>query len=153
MTDLDPEVMKIFTQKESSSAAEATQKSGIDQILPQMKIDDFLFEPCGYSMNGIAKNGSYMTIHITPEPDFSYVSFETNIPKSSYEEVIKRVLDVFRPAKFVVTVFANKASVAVKSPKEIQQLHKFGDFQRHDVQYCDLQNYDLTFAFYSKFPS
>lgn len=25
--------------------------------------------------------------------------------------------------------------------------------RRHDVQYCSLNNYDLTFAFYSKFPS
>nr|CAI5817907.1 unnamed protein product [Callosobruchus analis] len=30
-----------------------------------MMIDDFLFEPCGYSMNGVTKNGCYMTIHIT----------------------------------------------------------------------------------------
>ena len=34
------------------------QISGIDQILPCMKIDDYLFEPCGYSMNGILKNES-----------------------------------------------------------------------------------------------
>ena len=78
-----------------------------------MKIDDFLFEPCGYSMNGILKNvssqrsmfkdflsksffiqdssdsglGEYMTIHITPEPEFSYVSFETNSPMVSYIKV------------------------------------------------------------------
>ena len=32
------------------------QISGINKILPSMKIDDFLFEPCGYSMNGILKN-------------------------------------------------------------------------------------------------
>lgn len=49
-----------------------------------------------------------MTIHITPEPDFSYVSFETNIPKASYKEVIQKVLDIFRPGKFVLTLFTNK---------------------------------------------
>ena len=32
------------------------QVSGINKIIPSMKIDDFLFEPCGYSMNGILKN-------------------------------------------------------------------------------------------------
>ncbi len=32
------------------------QKSGIDKILPCMKIDDYLFDPCGYSMNGILQN-------------------------------------------------------------------------------------------------
>lgn len=49
-----------------------------------------------------------MTIHITPEEEFSYVSFETNASQCSYKDVIGRVLDTFRPGKFVVTVFANK---------------------------------------------
>ena len=49
-----------------------------------------------------------MTIHVTPEPDFSYVSFETNAPQSSYKDVIARVVDTFRPGKFILTIFANK---------------------------------------------
>jgi hypothetical protein len=52
--------------------------------------------------------GEYMTIHITPEAKFSYVSFESNIPQSSYMDVIARVLETFRPGKFIVTSFANK---------------------------------------------
>lgn len=56
MTHLDPDVMAIFTRDMCSSAAEATQKSGIDKLIPNMIIDDFLFEPCGYSMNGISKS-------------------------------------------------------------------------------------------------
>lgn len=153
MTDLDPEVMRIFTREGSSSAAEATQKSGIDQIFPFMTIDDFLFEPCGYSMNGVSKNGCYMTIHITPEPGFSYVSFETNMPQTCYKDVITRVLDIFRPANVVLTVFANKVSKSAESPREVQRYSMFGELRRHDIQYCHLQNYDLTVAFYSKFPS
>lgn len=34
------------------------QESGIDKIIPGMVIDDFLFDPCGYSMNGVAKDVS-----------------------------------------------------------------------------------------------
>lgn len=59
MTDLDPEVMSIFTREMCSSAEEATQKSGIDKLIPHMLIDDFLFEPCGYSMNGVSKSVSF----------------------------------------------------------------------------------------------
>nr|CAD7455242.1 unnamed protein product [Timema tahoe] len=153
MSELDPEVMSIFTREESSSAAEATQKSGIANLIPNMVIDDYLFEPCGYSMNGIAKSGCYMTIHITPEPEFSYVSFECNVPQASYKEVISRVLETFQPGKFVLTVFANKASVASDAPQELQKIPAFGDWLRHDMQYCRLQNYDFIYAFYSKFPS
>lgn len=50
--------MKIFTRDVCSSAKEATQKSGIDKILPGIVIDDYLFEPCGYSMNGLTKGVS-----------------------------------------------------------------------------------------------
>lgn len=58
MTELDPKVMEIFTKDSCMTGQEATVKSGIDQILPGMKIDDYLFDPCGYSMNGIARNVS-----------------------------------------------------------------------------------------------
>jgi len=153
MSDLDPEVMKIFTKQYSATAAEATRKSGIDKIVANVTIDDYLFEPCGYSMNGILKNGEYMTIHITPEAEFSYVSFESNIPQSSYLDVIRRVLDTFRPGKFIVTAFANKASVVEDSHKDLLSATYLGEFLRRDIQYCHLNNYDLTYALYSKFPS
>lgn len=61
MTELDPKVMDIFTKDMCMTGQEATEKSGIDKILPGMKIDDYLFDPCGYSMNGIARNVSRFT--------------------------------------------------------------------------------------------
>ncbi|XP_018576566.1 S-adenosylmethionine decarboxylase proenzyme isoform X2 [Anoplophora glabripennis] len=153
MTDLDPEIMAIFTKEECLNATEATKKAGIDKIIPNMIIDDFLFEPCGYSMNGVTKNGCYMTIHITPEPEFSYVSFETNIPSSSYREIINKVLDTFNPGKFTVTIFANQVSPTKDTSKELLFLDQFGKWQRRDVQQCNFKNYDLIYAFYCKFPS
>lgn len=32
----------------------ATEASGIQALLPTAEIDDYVFEPCGYSMNGIS---------------------------------------------------------------------------------------------------
>ncbi|XP_008196912.1 S-adenosylmethionine decarboxylase proenzyme isoform X1 [Tribolium castaneum] len=160
MTDLDPEIMSIFSKEESLNATEATKRSGIDKIIPNMIIDDFLFEPCGYSMNGVTKNitaemsdGCYMTIHITPEPEFSYVSFETNVPCSSYREIISKVLDTFLPGKFTVTVFANQASPTKDTAEEFQYLSSIGEWSRRDIQHCQFKNYDLIYTFYSKFPS
>lgn len=49
-----------------------------------------------------------MTIHITPQQEFSYVSFETNVPQSSYKELVSKVLKTFQPGKFVVTMFTNE---------------------------------------------
>lgn len=79
MTDLDPKVMAVFTKDVCSTALEATQvgsddcgvdeiklirssflpqKSGIHKLIPGMVIDDYLFDPCGYSMNGVSKSVS-----------------------------------------------------------------------------------------------
>ncbi|CAH1116296.1 unnamed protein product [Phaedon cochleariae] len=153
MTDLDPEIMSIFTKEECLNATEATKRAGIDKIVANMVIDDFLFEPCGYSMNGVTKNGCYMTIHITPEPDFSYVSFETNIPSSSYKEIINKVLDTFNPGKFTITVFANQQSPTKDTSRELLLLNQIGKWQRRDVQMCNFKNYDLIYAFFCRFPS
>jgi S-adenosylmethionine decarboxylase len=154
MTDLDPDVMSIFTKEECADAKEATQKSGIYKIIPGMVIDDYLFDPCGYSMNGISKtSGCYMTIHITPEPDFSYVSFESNVAASSYSQLIERVIETFKPNKFIVTVFANKTSPAFGASRELEHISSIGQWKRRDIQYCRFETYDLTYAHYCKFPS
>lgn len=50
--------MKIFSQEVCRSGKEATVKSGIDKLIPGAAIDEFLFEPCGYSMNGYIKGVS-----------------------------------------------------------------------------------------------
>jgi len=40
------------------------QKSGIDKLIPNMKMDDYLFDPCGYSMNGILENVRHNALYI-----------------------------------------------------------------------------------------
>lgn len=97
-----------------------------------------------------------MTIHITPEPKFSYVSFECNVPEASYDEIIRRVLNTFKPGKFVVTIFANKQSAAANCPRDFEKrtgyLNHFG-WLCTDVQFCRFPTYDLICAFFLNFRS
>lgn len=57
------------------SARETTVASGIADLLSGAAIDDYLFDPCGYSMNGL-EGSAFSTIHVTPEDGFSYASVE-----------------------------------------------------------------------------
>jgi S-adenosylmethionine decarboxylase len=50
----------------------------IEQLLPDFIIDDFVFQPYGYSLNAICQD-KYLTIHVTPQAASSYVSFESNL--------------------------------------------------------------------------
>ena len=80
MTDLHPEATKYYFKSNGfGDAAEVTEKSGISGLIPHSRIDDFLFDPCGYSMNAL--DGEIAsTVHITPEDGFSYASFEVMGP-------------------------------------------------------------------------
>jgi S-adenosylmethionine decarboxylase len=73
-------------------------------------VHDHLFDPCGYSMNGVASKNCYWTIHITPEAHCSYVSFETNIRPWSYAQLVSKVVSAFQPQRATMVVQADKFS-------------------------------------------
>ena len=84
--------------------------------------DGCLFNPIGFSMNGLNKNG-YYTIHVTPQASCSYVSFETNIKRKDYSQIVNQVVDIFKPNKFIITLFSTKVSWKLTHEKWI--LEKF----------------------------
>lgn len=112
MTGLRTERATIFF-KNVSCAKEMTKKSGICNIIPEMEICDFEFEPCGYSMNGI-NSKAYSTIHVTPEEGFSYASYEAmgfEPCMISNGGLVEKVLRCFEPAKFsmAITIFGGQS--------------------------------------------
>jgi len=106
MSELDPEVMQKFYKGELT-AKQTTAAVGIDQFLPGSVSDEVLFSPCGYSVNGL-KDEAYYTIHVTPEPHCSFVSFETNINQQSYTDLVRQVVDTFRPGRVCFSIFSDK---------------------------------------------
>lgn len=109
MTQLDRKQASVFYKDTSKSAMEITLNSGISDILPESKICDFQFDPCGYSMNAL-EGAAISTIHVTPEDGFSYASFEAmgyNPRDCDLEALVERVLSCFRPMLFSISVHAS----------------------------------------------
>jgi S-adenosylmethionine decarboxylase proenzyme len=144
MTDLDRSAMLPFYRKANDpealiyNAKVVTKMTGIDQLLPGAFIDDFLFEPCGYSCNGV-RGSEYFTIHITPEPHCSFVSFETNAPMASYNEVLQKVLNIFRPGNFSVSVFVDNESALGNSQLGLDW--EYDQFSRDDCCYHEFSSH------------
>jgi S-adenosylmethionine decarboxylase len=116
MTGLDKKKASVFFKTSAdghvSCAKEMTKLSGISDIIPEMEICDFEFEPCGYSMNAI-HGPAFSTIHVTPEDGFSYASYEVmglNPASLAYGDLIRRVLKCFGPSEFsvAVTIFGER---------------------------------------------
>lgn len=108
MHDLDPDIAKKFYK--SPTKNDKDEFPGVADIIPGSETDEFNFDPCGYSMNGLFKN-SFYTIHVTPEPHCSYASFETNVSLSCYKKLLSKVLQLFKPGSLTLTLFSEKTNV------------------------------------------
>jgi S-adenosylmethionine decarboxylase len=157
MFDMHPSVAQLFFKSECPTAHEMTKRTGICDLVPGATIDDFAFEPCGYSMNAIL-HGNYSTIHVTPEQVCSYASFETNAPLQSYTSTVRNTLNVFKPRRFVMTMFADDAGLKelAEKPFELQTIYvpHMGNYVRSNVSstrlevdtICIMANYVLCDA-------
>jgi len=108
MSQLDPIKMKQFYRDENFVDAKTTTFTvGLANLLPNMTTDEFVFDPCGYSLNAISSiDGSYATVHVTPEPHCSFVSFETDIDCSNVQRdyLIQAVVETFSPGRFSLLI-------------------------------------------------
>jgi S-adenosylmethionine decarboxylase len=148
MSELDPKRMLQFYKqgnKDFVSSRTTTEASGIADLFPGAIIDDYMFDPCGYSMNGLLGD-AYFTIHITPQPQCSYASFETNASHKDYTELIQKVVQVFKPKNFFVTLFAN-IYTAPALDSSFPQL--IGNCKKSAKMLCEFNNsYKLSFCQY-----
>ncbi|WP_076409606.1 hypothetical protein [Shewanella sp. UCD-KL12] len=81
----------VFYRSKGQTSAAIRAQLALDKLFQGFIFDDHLFTPFGYSLNGI-KGDKYFTIHITPQAQSSYCSFETNI---AAEELPAKVLEQF----------------------------------------------------------
>lgn len=82
-----------------------------DKLFPGFEIDDHVFEPCGYSLNGI-KGADYVTVHVTPEEGWSYVSLETSVDlRNEHPGLIEEIIGIMNPKSFDLVTFDMRAKL------------------------------------------
>jgi len=156
MTQLHPDNERLFSRESGyTSEGKAIITEKLQSLYEDIQIDDFMFDPCGYSCNAIhpTKGCNYFTVHVTPENHCSYASFETNIApsnKCSHKQLVLKVLDVFRPSKFTVTLFAEKELFDDEVINELPYQDIGTGFQVEGFKVVDrimyeFEHYDLAF--------
>ena len=109
----------LFLLEETHKKEDLRAFFQLDKMLSDFELDDFVFAPCGYSLNAISGE-KYLTIHVTPQPEHSYVSFETNIP---LQEILNIPLDALKPRYFDIIIYQleDEKLLLGKIPAEYQQ--------------------------------
>jgi len=134
MHNLNRNTALNFYRKEGTS--DRDKFPGVADLIEGQETDEFNFNPCGYSMNGLCGD-VYSTIHVTPEPQCSYASFETNLSLPSYKGLIENVFALFRPGTVTLTLFSEKEN---ESSHPIQRMSDL-----------EVPGYKLTFTNVSEF--
>ena len=155
MSDLNDDLMKQHFYCDSPDMEEqrvrgkvCTRDSGIGDLLPGVTVDESMFYPCGYSMNGV-KEKQYYTIHVTPQPECSYASFETNERYTDYETPMAKLMEIFQPSRFIVNLTTQDSSGTL--PKAINGFvrrdlvqYQFGRYQMSMGHYVNVKRYAHT---------
>ncbi|KAI8067185.1 adenosylmethionine decarboxylase [Gongronella butleri] len=165
MTKLNPKNMERFYQQAGAPTGieggrNVDRMTGIDKLYPSADIDSFLFEPCGYSSNGLWQD-RYFTFHVTPEPECSYASFETNIPVSAshpaahkdedpIDQLVRQVIHIFDPACFTVTFFSSHIPDGHRHRRMIRAMSEKKGYNRTDRILYEFDGYDLVYGHYVK---
>eukprot|EP00742_Colponemidia_sp_Colp-10_P000408 GILJ01000449.1.p1 GENE.GILJ01000449.1~~GILJ01000449.1.p1 ORF type:complete len:635 (+),score=107.91 GILJ01000449.1:215-2119(+) len=134
MRELDPASCEQFfvrTHGEEAARSAMAQFCAFLKVLPGAIIHDFTFDPCGYSVNGLI-NGSYFTLHVTPEVAFSYASFEINDHLSNHPHLLEHIFKVFRP-KRVSLIEADDCASPIESELSLPHGYLCAMSGRHDI--------------------
>eukprot|EP00300_Choanocystis_sp_HF-7_P005142 c13908_g1_i1.p1 GENE.c13908_g1_i1~~c13908_g1_i1.p1 ORF type:complete len:353 (+),score=71.85 c13908_g1_i1:34-1059(+) len=117
MHDLPSHITNCFIYSNRFSPESQSLRTQMLSLLPEFQIDEYDFQPCGYSFNALKQGGYYATVHVTPETSGSYISFETNFGGSLFaaKKTVARLLQLLEPSTAVVVLFAEDRDLSVIS--------------------------------------
>lgn len=115
MYDVPEECRNLFYHHPSSEKIQKLLK--LNEVFAQFTVQDYVFKPHGYSLNAL-RGGEYYTIHLTPQEQGFYMSFETNI-KEDIQSLVQKVFVLFKPLRFdLITFTPSKVPQSIQVEKE-----------------------------------
>jgi len=132
MNELPRKSVNYFYKNENYESDDITYfNSGLNMLLPRdAVVDAMMFDPFGYSLNGL-NDSVYYTMHITPQEECSYVSYETNVSPMNEDvgRLVDKVVTLFNPGKFTVAMIHSRDVKPFFKEREFIQL----DISKHFV--------------------
>ena len=121
--------------RKAQSKEEIRQFLKLDEFFGDFQKDDHLFSPFGYSLNALCKSSYYM-IHMSPEKESSYVSFETNVFKP---ELISKIVQTLCPEVCEVILFSDDLRLYVEPIESYFQSNLIETYLKSNYKFDYLQ--------------
>merc|ERR1719317_1362241 len=99
MFNVNPSRMKCFFGTQKNVLKSSYLRDFLPYDSAELIIDAHSFVPCGYSLNAL-DGEYYWCIHVTPQAQYSYVSFETNHPSALM--VYQKLREFYNPSRSTV---------------------------------------------------
>lgn len=85
-------------------------------VFEGFEVDSYFFDPTGFSLNAL-QGSQYATIHVTPQGDQNYFSFEMDsVSLERSKEIVEYIVGLLKPTSFDIVLF---------SPDEHEELRVF----------------------------
>ncbi len=144
MYDFDPEIRGRFTT--GQRAVDPIGDIDLEEFYGDCDTDEHRFAPAGYSFNAIGGK-TYATLHVTPQTEGSYVSFETNRPCDSRETriIVSRLLEFFKPARSDLLLFQGTIELeSINSGFRVTASESRELACGYSVKYAHIENFPTT---------
>ncbi|MEZ4386962.1 MAG: hypothetical protein R3D98_05190 [Candidatus Krumholzibacteriia bacterium] len=116
MHGIRPDVADLFVP-DGPTTDELHARLGLDRLLAGFEVDDWVFSPQGYSLNAL-RGRRYATMHVTPERENSYASFELGwgFDGTEADAAVASLLQAFGPERVDLLLFTGHLGAPTPFP-------------------------------------
>lgn len=99
-------------QSGEASTQQIEQTLALKAFFPELSIDQFSFNPKGYSLNAIYEK-EYLTIHITPETLSTYLSLESSFSEQKISPYLSHLDNLFKARQRNLMSFDHNMNISL----------------------------------------
>ncbi len=105
MHKLDSRFQEVFSLDKASARKAISENPGFKSFFESFDVQDFSFQPFGYSLNSI-KGDKYFTLHVSPRERASFASIETNFTDFGADKLLDASFSLFRPQSLQLVAYS-----------------------------------------------
>lgn len=114
--ELDPIFQEVFALDKASARKWLSEGSGFKSFFESFDVQDFSFQPFGYSLNAI-KGDKYFTFHVSPHERGSFASLETNFVEIGAEKLLEASYSLFKPRSLQLVSYSPHKNIEFSAPQ------------------------------------